>query len=741
MIESISIANIATFGATPEHLDDLPQINYIFGSNGTGKTTISRVIADESFSATCRCRWRDGDPLETVVLNQDFIDRNFAQLRGVFTLGEGHADAQNRIDAVNEDLEKENNALAALKRTLSGDADQNGKQGELSDLESDLQRRCWAQKQKYDAAFHGAFTGYRNNARNFKDKVLEEVASNKAPSKDVNELQERAATMFGSDPSTATPAPTFDTARVVALECDPILAKKVVGKTDVDIAAMIAKLGNSDWVRQGIAYYRANDRTCPFCQEPTAEAFAASLEEYFDESFEADSRAIEAVELEYESETTSIIRHINNLIESYGQFLDIKAMESDKEALEQQVEVNRQRLTQKKQEPSRSITLKSSRPILASIKRLIRNARVKTRVHNHTVDHLVSERAALTSEIWRFIIGELEDELKDYHTKKVRVSKAIDGISARMKESSARIKSYRTQIRELEQQATSIRPTIDAINRTLGGFGFHSFKLAIAEDGKHYELVRCNGDDARQTLSEGEKTFVVFLYFYHLLQGSIEESGVTHNRVVVFDDPVSSLDSDVLFIVSSLIKNICDKAASGASNIKQVFVMTHNVYFHKEVTYRSKRASDKAMKDESFWIVRQRDQRSTLERYEMNPIKTSYELLWMEVRTAADTGTPNENTLRRILEHYFTILGSVDRDDICSHFGGEEQIICKSLFAWVNAGSHSALDDAHITPSETMAAKYIDVFRRIFDVTGHEGHYKMMMGETAVTMGPAVEDE
>ncbi|MFH0083694.1 AAA family ATPase, partial [Pseudomonas aeruginosa] len=71
------------------------------------------------------------------------------------------------------------------------------------------------------------------------------------------------------------------------------------------------------------------------------------------------------------------------------------------------------------------------------------------------------------------------------------------------------------------------------------------------------------GMDAKETLSEGERTFVTFLYFYHLLKGSDSESGVTTDRIVVFDDPVSSLDSDILFIVSSLIKALFDEVRQG----------------------------------------------------------------------------------------------------------------------------------------------------------------------------------
>jgi wobble nucleotide-excising tRNase len=67
---------------------------------------------------------------------------------------------------------------------------------------------------------------------------------------------------------------------------------------------------------------------------------------------------------------------------------------------------------------------------------------------------------------------------------------------------------------------------------------------------------------------------------------------MTTDRIVVFDDPVSSLDSDVLFIVSSLIKSLFDHVRENKGNIKQIFVLTHNVYFHKEVAYTSNHHED-----------------------------------------------------------------------------------------------------------------------------------------------------
>ena len=90
MIESITIANVATYASTPETLSGLSQFNYLFGSNGTGKTTVSRIIADEASFPTCKVTWKGGTKLQPMVYNHDFVERNFtqsAELKGVFTSG------------------------------------------------------------------------------------------------------------------------------------------------------------------------------------------------------------------------------------------------------------------------------------------------------------------------------------------------------------------------------------------------------------------------------------------------------------------------------------------------------------------------------------------------------------------------------------------------------------------------------------------------------------------------------
>ena len=735
MIQSISILNVATFHpTTATTLDDLRRFNYIFGSNGTGKTTISRVIADAAFSTTSECTWQNGQPLESVVLNRDFVENNFDQMRGVFTLGEKQKETEDKIKAAKEGRDKEKEEVNKLRNTLEGNDGTGGKIRERTQLESEARDRFWVpvEKIKKGKKLDKALQGVLGNKESCKAKIIQETQSNQAALKPLEDLEKRAETMFGETPTKQPSLPAL-TSGLVAHETSAILKKKVIGKEDVDIAAMITKLENSDWVRQGLPYYEQNEQRCPFCQQSTTEQFAQSLKDYFDQAFENDTKAINDLIAQYSEDASAIQSAVVGIIAAPGKFMDVERVKTEKTALDQTIAANTLRLENKKKEPSQIVTLDSLTKVLADINSMINEANAEVFKHNKMVENLATERQTLIAEVWRYVLNELDVDLKQYQENIEKIDKAIAGIEKGIIDAEKRIAEKAKEIAELEKQATSIQPTINAINQTLKRFGFDSFSIADAGDGKHYKLVRADGSDAKKTLSEGEKTFVVFLYFYHLIKGSFSETGITNDRIVVFDDPVSSLDSDVLFIVSSLIREVCERCRDGVGHIKQVFVLTHNVYFHKEVTYNNKRPPEKSLNEESFWIVRKGVPHSRCDRHQCNPIKTSYELLWSEVREAEEAVragvlvSPNiENTLRRILEHYFTILGSVDYKKLCDKFDGPEVVMCNSLFSWVNAGSHSALDDAHITPSDAMVKNALRVFKEIFMKSGNAGHYDMM---------------
>ena len=731
MITSISIADIASYGSEQQSLSTLSQFNYIYGSNGSGKTTISRVIADDTAHTSCSLSWSGGKSLDTFVYNRDFIEQVYdeqSDFPGIFTLGEESTQLLADIETAKQELTKMEDEAGTLKATLEGDDGKGGKRGELAVLKDRLRDACWAKKKKLGGAFREAFQGYLNNKEKFVKKVVAEKAANEAALKELSDLTLQAETVFGTAPTSVSRLAELTYNSLLEYEESSVLVKKVIGKDDVDIAAMIKRLENSDWVSEGQKFFRVNDDDCPFCQQKAPEGFAESLAEYFDETFATDTSTISTLVTDYKTETERIETEIETLLKNPPTQLDAKTLASKLQTVAARLKINRDKLATKKSEPSSAVTLDSSKDLLDEVADLVTTANKAISKHNVLVKNLASEKNKLTSQCWKYLLDvELCTELTTYDTDVRNVKTAIESLTNNLAEKQQAIGQKKRDLTALEKKTTSVQPTINEVNEVLLSFGFDGFSLAEADTPHCYKLIRPDGSDAKQTLSEGERSFITFLYFYNFLKGSQSDSGTVTDRVVVFDDPVSSLDSDVLFIVSTLIKRLKQDVLGKASPIKQIFVLTHNVYFHKEVTFDSRRHGI-AMNEETFWTVRKSDGVSEVTEHDKNPITTGYDLLWSELRESPRSTVATQNAMRRILEHYFKILGGIDPTVICDQFTGSDQLICKSLMSWVNDGSHSASDDLYLAVGQEVISTYERVFKLIFDRTNQFGHYDMMMG-------------
>jgi wobble nucleotide-excising tRNase len=734
MISEIQInPPLATY-QNPGSLSDLRSINYIFGANGTGKTTISRVIAEEQGHEHCQLIWQGGTQYERMVYNRDFVDRNFNQdgpLQGVFTLGENQVEAEREIARLRPEINKVNGQISSLKIQLEGEDGQSGKRKELSDLEPVLRDKCWQQKELHDTSFKEAFAsaGVRGNKERFKEKVLVEQASNTLELLPLDELKQKAQTIFSSDLERVVPLENLSAVNLVPVQGNPLLQKVIVGNQDVDVAALINRLGNSDWVKQGRKYHYQEPEICPFCQQSTDKQFADVLTAFFSEVYDNDIQSLSQLQVSYQNASERLLASIQRCVDLHNPFLKNDLFSAEAQALAERLKSNQAILEKKIEEPSRKVELEPVDPLVTQLQSLLAGANEAINEHNQTIANIANEKRALTGQVWRYVLNELVDALQQYQQDKDRLTRIIEGMEQSLRDKKIQLRELEKQVNELEKQTTSIQPTISAINDLLQKFGFNSFLIGEVEDeGRHYRIIRANGEDASRSLSEGEKTFITFLYFYYLIKGAQSPSGISNNRVVVFDDPISSLDSDILYIVSSLIKGVMEDARNQNSQIKQVFVLTHNVYFHKEISFHSKRSNGDAMSDESFWMVKKSADGSGVHRCDKNPIRSAYELLWSDIRENNVSSVGLQNALRRILENYFKMWGGMNNDEICAKFEGRDKLICQSLFSWVNDGSHSIHDDLYINHGEQTNEVYLRVFKEIFDRAGQLGHYNMMVG-------------
>lgn len=720
MISKLSLSNIATFTQKVEI--EPTEINYFYGSNGSGKTTLSNVIADDSAFPECCLSWQ-ANPIETLVYNKNFVENYFSQsssIKGIFTLGKDATEAKRFIEETKKDIEGHEEAMTVLNKSL-----ENNKKDEAQ-ITDEIVGKCWAIKGKYETDFREAYTGSIGSKKAFLKKCLQEQ-NNTSPLSTLEEIKEKCQKVFSNTLQIYDQVSELVLPDLITLENHAILKTKIVGKEDVPIGVLIAKLGNSDWIKQGLGYLNQTEKQCPFCQQSIEITLKAEIESVFDETYNKQVKELETYQISYSQVVSALIQILTQIKERDIEILDFSEFEAHIRIIEEEYKNNLAIIGIKVESPSNEVVLNSLADDFEKAQKYIANYRTEIASNNSTTKNIGREKTKLKSEIWRFIINELFSDLTNFQKKLTGYQKAqksiIDKTDQRKKDKAELVK----QIKAKESDITSIIHTKNEINKILKSFGFTNFSISGAENG-YYKIIRPNGIDAKKTLSEGEYTFITFLYFYQLLKGSIEGSGLSNNKIIVIDDPISSLDSNVLFIVSNLIKEILKDCRKKKNGIKQVFILTHNIYFHKEVTFKGSRQGK--WKEESFWIVRNINNQSDIIKHEENPIQTTYELLWREVKIPIEqiNKATIYNTLRRILEYYFNIIGGLDYEKSIDEFEGEEKIIFKSLFSWINDGSHFINDDLVVYTEPETIEKQLNVFKEIFKKLKHESHYNMMMG-------------
>ncbi len=735
MIKSITIKNIATFNFDGIDISNLKKINFIYGANGTGKTTISNFILepDNPIFVDCSIQWAN-DIQETVLIyNKKFREQNFGKgsLDGVFTLGQATKEEIEEIEYKRIELEKLKQKGIKKKETLEK------LEKEKEDRDNEFSEYVWRTiYKKYETQFKEAFKGSINSKKKFKNKLIDEYQKEQPETvSSLDELNKRAKTLFGSIPEHLAPLPIPNYEQICNIETDKIWLKKIIGKEDVEIAKLIQRLNINDWVNEGQKYIQQDSDICPFCQQNTITTdFKKQLEEYFDETFKADINSIKSYSEEYIRLSENLVNELsqieNNEKENKNTKIDIDLFSSLLKTLSNQFSTNKERLSTKLKEPSRSIELLSTDNQLEEIKNLIENTNEKIKKHNNIVENYEEEKHKLIQDIWFYIISESKVIIDNFVKKDNGLQKGIEALYKQVDDLRKQYLNLNNEIKEANKNITSVQPTVDAINDILDAYGFQSFKIVPSTlNENQYQIQREDGSIAESTLSEGEITFITFLYFLQLVKGSKYAENILEDKVVIIDDPISSLDSNVLFVVSSLIKEIIKKIKKDKGNIKQIILLTHNVYFHKEISFIDGRTKEN--NDTFYWVLRKNNNISSIQCYETNnPIQSSYELLWQELKNLENSKSSLtiQNIMRRIIENYFKILGKYGDDDLINKFNNpQEKEICRSLISWINDGSHSIPDDLFIEQQDNVIDKYFDVFKRIFKEMGQIEHYNMMM--------------
>ena len=356
--------------------------------------------------------------------------------------------------------------------------------------------------------------------------------------------------------------------------------------------------------------------------------------------------------------------------------------------------------------------------------------------------------------IKNYIAFENSASIQEYVNKNDVLLNANIEINKKIEEQNAKMSNLNKEINDLNTDSSGALKVVNDINEYLKNLGFRGFYLkAVQISGSripHYKIFKDNEQEAdTNTLSEGEKNFIAFLYFYFTVTKSKDtDERISNNKIVIIDDPVSSLDNSTLHIVSNLIKDmllICsncydlDGDLSLGDFITQIFIFTHNIYFHNEITHNQIKNNEYV---NFYEISKDNSNRTTITLCEkdgqiFNPVDNVYSLLWKDYNKSTDPISVN-NLGRQILDYYFIHINFYSYEDLVNELENKKEQFITSKDNFVDNSNYSiAIDLLRQISSyghfnQDIINQYADIesvakikttIKRIFEVFGFSNHY------------------
>lgn len=716
---------------------ELPKVSFFYGPNGSGKSSIAKKVAEQN---------ADGD---TVFFSENYISRLLSpteDIPGVFTIRDAPENIQNRLDELDGTSAKPGLLAKAQDKYQKAQKDYDKYSDVIKDRRTTLENDIWikqkefvvanTQKERFiDFVFEGK-PGRKNLFREKCQDILKSGASHRTLAKihdDYETLQQQQFSVLELLPD----LPELITFTEAELQ---LASERVISGSESALNDHFNTESHKKWAIDGLQYLNHDSSACPYCRQEVSEDFLERVRALLDENYSEATRTLNRMLLTSQNNATTMERFLERITEHSSADENLIALV---ESLYNSWQTNSAHLSSKLNKPYETIELTNGAVELSSIKKSLRETNSDLQTKIDLARNRDETLLNLREETWTFFVREIVKA--DFDTYNGAIQGAEQAVESNANKIPKRKREWDDLSEErslLLEQVSDSGPTVEQINELLSSLGFFNFELVPDSTRNNYHLVRENGEDASSSLSEGEKTFIAFLYFYEstLQQASSVEQA--RPLVAIIDDPISSLDSDTLFLIAILTRSIIDRCDyrnakdQMPSRLEQVFLLTHNAYFLKEVAYHIDGLNRNKSANLAYYVLKKGptpDQKhTTIVKHGANPISSVYEALWTEVREAAgrDEATHStQNAMRRIIENYFRSQGGVNVDEILNgqEISAAEHLVCRMLVSWLHDGSHNIPWDTDYSFNQFDQSIYHSAFQKLFKFSGQIDHYNFMM--------------
>ncbi len=560
----------------PSNLPDFGRYNLIYGWNGTGKTTLSRIFQDLQVGrkptiGEVVLLIDGGDvsgdsfrhsTLGVRVFNRDFIQDNVFPVGGddmppILVLGAENVKKQKEIERLKE-LRAEAQRQLTSARLAEQSANDEVDQFCIDSAKPIKDTLRTSGQNPYNYYNKTSFRADAQEMAGASDRITDRLAD-----------AERRILLARHQGTSKPKIPTLN----YALPDLNAIADRLVGLltttiVSAAIAALKADPSLSDWTRRGLKLHRDREAArCLFCDQPLAAHRLEALKAHFNAEYErlvqrvdeeinslkAESEASETIQI---PSATALYDHLVPELQTGERSLR-EALVSVRGFLAASV----QTLEDKKRRGLEEMRLELKTPRIAQDLVVQLNAVIKR--HNEECDAFESQ----VDEARRRLAGHMiAAKLQEF----VRLREVTVCATAGRRMEEQRVLALDDEIAELEREIVEHRQPAEELNRNLQTYlGHGELCLEIQETG--YTVIRGGGPAC--TVSEGESTAIALLYFLKSLQ---DRRFDLEHGVVVLDDPVSSLDSNALFLAFGFIRERTGDAG-------QLFILTHNFSFFRQV--------------------------------------------------------------------------------------------------------------------------------------------------------------
>jgi wobble nucleotide-excising tRNase len=604
---------------------------------------------------------------------------------------------------------------------------------ELQKKEKSIRDKTWKIKTDYEkSALDYCLEGLKGEKEKLLERLLLKIDKpTKQPDKSIEQLKKDTEVLQNNNASKYDKLPSIsisvnDNDIDIDIESNQLFQKAIVGNENSTISDLIKKLNNSDWVKKGFDEYIPKeiddkDELCPFCQKQTiTKEFVDNISSYFKETYENDLGEIKRFLKSYENAINTIQPQEDY---SKNKFISEKLSEFENlyGAVINCLKNNKTRIEDKIKSPSQKTSLDDSSSSIESFNAFIKKINQQISEHNEKINNKNKSLEEIKNCFWGIMRCEYDEELSLYQKERENIKSKIQKIQNNITSINNQIKMKEQNIAEQQKHTMNIEEAIDNINKELCGLGIDSFKIE-KENNSRYKIVRTEeyeNENTFKTLSEGEKMIISFLYFVELCKGKQSEDDTNQNKIVVIDDPISSLSHIYVFEIAQIIKsNFINK---NNRECTQIFILTHSLYFFHEL----KPKKEKEEKDYKLFRLIKNEDSSKLKDMEFKEIQNDYQSYWQIIKDEKQPPALIANCMRNIIEYFFGFVEKMELKDV---FKDEEfkDIKCQAFLRYMNRESHS--DGINISDTKEFDYTHFkDVFKLVFEKSEYSNHYKKMI--------------